>query len=658
MIINSIAIKNYGIYYDNNIFDFSTNDNHENIVLIYGKNGSGKTTLLESIKKVFYGCGTLGLKNPNKVYFDEILKKFNKKALTEGKNEAFVEINFSWDENNETDNYIFKRSWILIKKTETETSVHEVLTILKNGEILDNEKVDFTENYFRTLFPQKLFDFFFFDGEDVKKLISTDFLQNELKESIYTLFNIDIFKSLDLDLSSYIKARKKSLNLMDNEVELLDLEESLKNKNEKIKISKAELDSQLVLIDDLKNKIKAKNERFKNIGGEIYEKKAEIEKNIGELELLRSRDTEYLKTNLLNDLSLHINKDLLIAALTQIKEEEQLKEYQILLNKIEDNSLKSLFAESFNNKVSDEDIEQMKNVIKAKFVKINKIIHNTSTDSIVKITQKLENIENLKELVNTKVENRRTVQNELISLKSKLTKLNENKEFDSIISDIENYQEKLNELTVAKTMLENKLETQNEKLIEISKRFESLKISVIENRKNENKFNVVYKIKNVLDKYVKHKNDEKLESVKTHFISLFNSLHRKKDFIKDVTINTETFEIKLFNEFGEVKNELLSAGEKQVYILCLLGAFLKASNRQIPLIFDTLLGRLDTEHRENIIKNYLPKISKQVLILSTDSEVTSDNYKLLSKHIAKEYSLEYNDEGQYIDIIKKEKENF
>lgn len=64
------------------------------------------------------------------------------------------------------------------------------------------------------------------------------------------------------------------------------------------------------------------------------------------------------------------------------------------------------------------------------------------------------------------------------------------------------------------------------------------------------------------------------------------------------------------------------------------------------------LGRLDTTHRENIIKNYLPKISKQILILSTDSEVTSDNYEMLSDNISKEYSLEYNADGQYVNIIK------
>ncbi len=131
---------------------------------------------------------------------------------------------------------------------------------------------------------------------------------------------------------------------------------------------------------------------------------------------------------------------------------------------------------------------------------------------------------------------------------------------------------------------------------------------------------------------------------------MFNKLHRKKGFIKDVKIDSKTLEIKLYHEHGLLDNRLLSAGEKQVYILSLLLAFLKASNQMIPLVFDTLLGRLDREHRENIIKEYLPNASKQVLILSTDSEITKDTYKLLKKHIAREYTNNYNVSMQKLEI--------
>lgn len=652
MIINNITIKNFGIYYKENIYDFTIENNNKNIILIYGKNGSGKTTLLDSIKKAFYGCGTLGLKNPNKVYYEEILKKFNRKALSEGDNESFISINFSWKENNNIDNYIFKRVWILSKRTNSEISISEKLIILKNNEIVAGDKVDDIENYFRTIFPQKLFDFFFFDGEDVKKLISTEFLQNELKDSIYTLFNIDIFKSLNLDLTSYIKSRSKNMKLKDHEIELLNLEEQLIEKNKTINKIKENIFEINFFIDDLKNKIKAKNERFKNIGGEIYTKKVSIEKKITELEILRSKDTEYLKTNILNELSLHINKNLLKSALSQMKIEEESKEYRILLNKIEDNSLKILLSESLSNPLTDKDIENIKENIKLKFPKIDKVIHNVSTDNIIKLEQKLKILDQLKEDIDNKIDERRYNQTELNDLKRQISKLNNNKEFDLIISEINGYQIELNNLLEKKITLDNKLELKTQSFLELNKRALSLKNIIIENRKNENKFNVVYKIKNILDNYIIIKNSEQLELVKLHFIELFNSLHRKKDFIKNITINAESFEIRLFNEFGEVKNDSLSAGEKQIYILCLLGAFLKASNKEIPLIFDTLLGRLDTEHRENIIKNYLPKISKQILILSTDSEVTSENYEMLSDNISREYSLEYNTEGQYISIIK------
>ena len=46
MLLQRIILENYGIYQDQNVFDFTTTEDKP-IILCGGKNGGGKTTLFE-----------------------------------------------------------------------------------------------------------------------------------------------------------------------------------------------------------------------------------------------------------------------------------------------------------------------------------------------------------------------------------------------------------------------------------------------------------------------------------------------------------------------------------------------------------------------------------------------------------------------------------
>lgn len=85
----------------------------------------------------------------------------------------------------------------------------------------------------------------------------------------------------------------------------------------------------------------------------------------------------------------------------------------------------------------------------------------------------------------------------------------------------------------------------------------------------------------------------------------------------------------------------MSAGEKQIYAISILEALARTSGRNLPIIIDTPLGRLDSKHRINLIRHYFPYASHQVIILSTDTEVDESFYQELNKYISHAYKLEY-----------------
>ena len=107
---------------------------------------------------------------------------------------------------------------------------------------------------------------------------------------------------------------------------------------------------------------------------------------------------------------------------------------------------------------------------------------------------------------------------------------------------------------------------------------------------------------------------------------------------------------KTFALYKRIEFQQLSKGEKQIFILSLYWAIIKASGRDIPFVIDTPFARIDTEHREQIAEKMFPSISGQVIILSTDEEITPPYYSTLRPYIAQEYTLTYNEQAGQTEV--------
>ena len=131
---------------------------------------------------------------------------------------------------------------------------------------------------------------------------------------------------------------------------------------------------------------------------------------------------------------------------------------------------------------------------------------------------------------------------------------------------------------------------------------------------------------------------------------IFRRLIRKKDFFKEIKFS-EDYILKLVDTFGdsEAKAEL-SAGERQVLSLSFILALAKVSKKEAPIVMDTPFGRLDPEHRENILRE-IPYLARQVVLFVTPSEMTDDLRKLIDNRIGKEYELFFDEEEKYTKII-------
>ena len=108
-----------------------------------------------------------------------------------------------------------------------------------------------------------------------------------------------------------------------------------------------------------------------------------------------------------------------------------------------------------------------------------------------------------------------------------------------------------------------------------------------------------------------------------------------------VQINAR-FEIKLLNHLErEMSINSLSAGQRQILATALIQALGSVSQVKSFICIDTPLARIDLENREQIITKYYPKASKQVIILSTNSEIdpSKSEYRHMKDFISKEYTI-------------------
>ena len=197
------------------------------------------------------------------------------------------------------------------------------------------------------------------------------------------------------------------------------------------------------------------------------------------------------------------------------------------------------------------------------------------------------------------------------------------------------------------TKLKNDIVRLNQQLLTFVK-----KVDV--NAQNKLKIKESQKYIDVLNSFLDEQKSKHKDSLEKTILSELKILMHKlgseensSKFIEDVKVTIlasgQGMKITLLDQDdNEIRKESLSSGEKQIYISCLIKAILNESIQSLPIFIDTPLGRLDEEHRDNITKKYYPALSEQVVLFSTNSEITPKRYKDISENISKSYLL-FND---------------
>ena len=144
-------------------------------------------------------------------------------------------------------------------------------------------------------------------------------------------------------------------------------------------------------------------------------------------------------------------------------------------------------------------------------------------------------------------------------------------------------------------------------------------------------------------------------AARTHVEQLLNEHFRNLVFdhalIGRIEIDESYTLVFLDDEGRRIGRASLSSGLKQLAATALLWAMKDAAGYEMPVVIDTPLGRIDRENQDNMLINYYPRLSHQVILLPTNAEIDQRKKALLADHVADEWLIE-NEAGDNATVAR------
>ncbi|WP_102706497.1 DNA sulfur modification protein DndD [Terribacillus saccharophilus] len=648
MLFKKIILSNIGPYESINTFSFISND-ESNCTLIGGKNGSGKTTFLNSVRLALYGPLAYGFKTITSEYLKKIGSLLNSNAQKHGK-DFKIQLDFSTVENLKRIDVSIIRIWTIKDK-----SLKENVTVIKENVHLSEMDKDKFFMDLRTSFPPSLLELCLFDGEEITQLTNEDKLSSYLQELSTKIFNLDLFQSLESDLKNYLSQSSRSSTeaKLEDEKELLKTE--LSQKISELKKVHQEIDNnnnELTESSDLYHSLK---KDFSLHGGLVMEQRNKLQEEINSLEGTRKHFGDQIKEAIAKDLPFFIAFPQLIRLVEQLKHEENFHISNVLKEKINNLPVNDILQDlGFTNNPGKE--EQFKSALAKRLADVNEatIIHSASKTEAQQVYTllsftNLKQLNKISDLIQSNKEHLLTLQ----KLKKQLKDNDSSPEFENMLTEMEEYSQKMAYFETSLTSLEATAEQLQDEIELLNKKYERVNHEHYNIQKTKASFEESEKIINISKRFQEKQLRNKVKDIEYFSSRMFKDLLRKKEFINQIQIDHQTFELKVLNKDNvAINKDILSAGEKELLVLSVIWGTITSSKKELPFILDTLLGRLDSEHKHSIITKLIPKFGKQTIILSTDSEIDKQLYKELSKFVANEYTLNYDVSAQRTNIEK------
>ncbi len=654
MVLDEIVLHNFGLYADRQKVTLTPPDPDKPVILFGGLNGHGKTTLLDALQLCLYGP-VARISNRNGLPYREYLSR----CLHRNSNikEAAVEVAFRHTIDGKEDRYRLHRSWRMGKHGCKEH--FEVLKNKRRDKALAENWIDQVEDFI----PPNIAKLFFFDGEQVESYAAQDNSTQLIGGAIQNLLGLDIVDRLEKDLRTYL--RRKRMEDKDDPLrgEIEKAEAVLKDLRTRIADLKQEWAAlKTTGIDPARKSLLAVEDEYRKLGGELYEQRVAIERDKAEAESVLEEGAGRLREFAAGDLPLLLVRDLLNAVHARNRKEGKSRRSREVAAILDDRDRK-LLREMRSRAVNAGTVEALAAYLREDRKRRRRIADmETVLDLPPEVCGDLHAL--LRDGLDTLAGNVRSELGKRVEAESRAEHIRlkyAGIPHSDAVSELADRRDALRSEIAACEARYAAMGSEIDHLTRQVERDEQSLLRILETdakaeggrRDRARVLRHAGRVRATLDTFRKTVIERQVRGIEQLVLESYRQLLHKASLVTRLAIDPESFALTLYGRDGlALGDERLSAGERQLLAIALLWGLAKASGRPLPTAIDTPLGRLDAGHRLHLVECYFPFVSHQVLLFSTDEEITGTYLDKLQPFIGRSYRLAYDDAAGSTKIVE------
>lgn len=638
MRIEKLILRNYRQFKEEEISFHKGHDNDLHILV--GENGTGKTNVLNAINWCLYGD------EPHLSKDSHQLPILNLEAIQEtndGKQqEVIVEI---YAETNTNTSVLFRRV-ASYRVYDGQEPAHQGMTLEAhtidergNTEILSGEE---GKSYVDRFVPEKIREFFFFDGERLDQYFREATAQN-IRHAVFKISQLDLLENeIERKMNDIISSLEKEAGRLNPDIESAreNLEEE-KRKRDEIKERIQEAEGQVAVakgkIEEYGDKLSGlpdveglENER-KRLKSERDKKKKHRDEKLREKRLLLlERGTGAMLHPAIKE------------AIQVIEQKESKGEIPPTIDR---SLLERILAENACDICGRGLDEAAARHVEALLERIG--LSSEVARRLVRIEsplrQLVEKVEELETDTRLATEDVRALQEDIENIERRLVKIDreiagyDEERIKEWHRERKKFEETRNRTLQDLGVLYNEEKNVTERVVELEDQFDAevRKEKEAEEIRKQRDFCIA-----ALDVVRKTKQDimrETRQRIETKTKELFFDLAWKRATFKAINISAD-YNISLIHSMGYECLGSVSAGERELLALSFTLALHEVSGFDSPILIDTPVARISGPHRENF-GSVLEKVSsgKQTILLFTPSEYSEEISRVLDNQASSRY---------------------
>lgn len=636
------------------------------IILIGGANGCGKTTLFDAIYHALYG-----LKIKNAKEFEEL---FNAGVMLESGMDGkriVLEIHFSGMVLGTEQQYSLQRSYLLYDQR-----VRESVTLKMGGatyhygsetrasERAANEEI--VNKILAANLPAELSNYFLFDAMKTSDLVKVESINRLIQNNINMVMGFKKYHLLQEGAQGLLE--EKNTERQQNEDLRKEYANLVKQKNAKTEeLEKAQ--SEYTAAINFANENKVQYEQViegRNADDVTRDKMRQIEESI---RAFNQSEADYRKSA--DTLAKELETRVVFTKLASIIRTE----VEVILN------AKRQVATARGNILSDSQLNrithQVVELIEQRYIETGRI----DVDLIVRELKDLQenesvvsdpyahlneqDMQQLEQLVNS------AVVNPFNALAEQRDRINaEAEELPRRRQQLDDYRKALNSTDYSIIEL---YESNNKRINDLKDKITDIKAEITRLQNTiatydydtpqipDPQYDLLKKLPDFFDELSKRLLRSKKASIQSmmrdwlnEILVVYAGVIGRVELSNNDNEGSDETSFKIYHKNGnEIFLSQLNAGAKQTVMQVLLKVLYKLADYDPPVMIDTVMGVLDKESREVILEKYFPDLAEQTILLSTDTEITTErDFEKIQAYVARTYTLHRDKENQCTTITE------